>query len=158
MFKKILVPIDIAEPGIAEVGIALAAELAALDGGEVRLIHVVADLPYGLGVFLPPNLFMDLEASARSSLREIAAKADVPAGHSSFTIRTGVPYHEVLTEARAWSADLLVVGSHSLPEKKPHHLGSNAENIVRHAACSVLVMRAHQDRDGIHWLVPPITS
>ncbi len=157
MFKKILVPIDIAETTLAELAIKLAAELAAMDSGEVRAIHVVADLPYGLGVLLPPTLATDLEASARFSLREITAKADLPIGRSSFTVRTGVAYHEVLSEARAWRADLVIVGSHNL-SKTPRLLGSNAENIVRHAECSVLVVRAHEDQAGTYWLVPPIAS
>ncbi len=157
MFKKILVPIDIAEPTLAALAIGLAAELAAMTSAEVRAVYVLAALPYGLGVFLPPDLSENLDASARASLREIAAKAELPAGRSSTLVRTGVAYHEVLAEARAWGADLVIVGSHNLSDS-PTLLGSNAENIVRHADCSVLVMRAHEARDGSYWLVPPIAS
>jgi nucleotide-binding universal stress UspA family protein len=157
MFKKILVPIDLAEVKLAELGIGLATEFASWTAGEVRLIHVVSDLPYGLGVLLPPDISRNVESSARSSLREIAAKADIPVGRASYIVRTGVPYHEVLAEAWAWSADLVIVGSHDL-SKGRYLLGSNAEKIVRHAACSVLVVRAHADREGTYWLVPPITS
>lgn len=157
MFKKILVPIDIAETKLAELAIGLAAELAAFESGEVRAIHVVSDLPYGLGVLLPPNFATDLEASARSALREITTTANLPVARCSTIVRTGVTYHEVLAEARAWGAELVIVGSHNLSET-PRLLGSNAENIVRHAACSVLVMRAHEDHAGTYWLVPPIAS
>ncbi len=37
-------------------------------------------------------------------------------------------------------ADLIVVGSHR-PNWSTYLIGSNAANIVRHAQCSVLVMR-----------------
>jgi nucleotide-binding universal stress UspA family protein len=157
MFKKILVPIDLAEPTLAELGVRLAAEFAALVLGEVRIVHVVPDLPYGLGVFLPPNLSTDIQASTRSRLREMAASAGIPAGRSSYTVRNGVAYNEVLAETRAWDADLVIVGSHDL-SKASYLLGSNAEKIVRHAECSVLVVRAHKDREGAYWLVPPIAS
>lgn len=157
MFKKILVPVDLAEPRLGELAVGLAAEFAALAGGQVRVIHVLSDLPYGLGVFLPPNFSGNLEASAHTTLREMASRADIPAARSSFTVRTGIAYHEVLAEARAWEAGLVIVGSHDL-SKGTYLLGSNAEKIVRHAECSVLVMRAHKDREGSYWLVPPIAS
>jgi nucleotide-binding universal stress UspA family protein len=157
MFKKVLVPVDLAEPELGQLAVGLAAELAVLAGGQVRVVHVLSDLPYGLGVFLPPNLTGNLETSAHATLREMASRADIPAGRSSFTVRTGIAYHEVLAEVRAWGADLVIVGSHDL-SKASYLLGSNAEKIVRHAECSVLVMRARKDREGTYWLVPPIAS
>ncbi|HEY8008599.1 MAG TPA: universal stress protein [Methylocella sp.] len=50
--------------------------------------------------------------------------------------RTGVVYHEVLAEAEAWGADLIIVGSHS-PSMGTYLVGSNAQKIVRRANCSV---------------------
>lgn len=157
MFKKILVPIDVAEPELGGLGVGVAAQIAALDAGQVRLIHVVLDLPFGLGVLLPPDLSKELETKARLSLREMAAKSEMPGGRVSTIVRAGVAYHEVLAEARAWEADLVIVGSRN-PSSGPDLLGSNAEKIVRHADCSVLVTRAQIDREGTYWLVPPITS
>jgi nucleotide-binding universal stress UspA family protein len=49
-------------------------------------------------------------------------------------------YHELLQEAKGWNADLIVVGSHR-PVMSDYLLGSNAKTIVRHAQCSVLVVR-----------------
>jgi nucleotide-binding universal stress UspA family protein len=46
----------------------------------------------------------------------------------------------VLAEAEEWGADLVVVGSHR-PTMATYLLGSNAKTIVRHAKCSVLVVR-----------------
>ena len=45
-----------------------------------------------------------------------------------------------LAEAEDWGADLIVVGSHR-PTMATYLLGSNAKTIVRHAKCSVLVVR-----------------
>ena len=47
---------------------------------------------------------------------------------------------ELLREATEWRADLIVVGSHR-PVMSDYLLGSNAKTIVRHAQCSVLVVR-----------------
>ena len=43
-------------------------------------------------------------------------------------------------DAAEWRADLIVVGSHR-PVMSDYLLGSNAKTIVRHAQCSVLVVR-----------------
>ena len=55
-------------------------------------------------------------------------------------VRTGGVYPEVLAEAQDWGADLIVIGSHR-PAMSTYLLGSNAKTIVRHAKCSVLVLR-----------------
>jgi nucleotide-binding universal stress UspA family protein len=52
----------------------------------------------------------------------------------------GSVYNEVLKEADRMAADLIVVGSHR-PTMSTYLLGSNAAAIVRHAKCSVLVVR-----------------
>jgi nucleotide-binding universal stress UspA family protein len=52
----------------------------------------------------------------------------------------GGVYHELLSEAGAWGADIIVVGSHR-PVVSDYLLGSNAKTNVRHANCSVLVVR-----------------
>jgi len=48
--------------------------------------------------------------------------------------------HEILEEAKAIGADLIVMSSHR-PAMKTI-LGSNAGHVVRYAKCSVLVVRA----------------
>jgi nucleotide-binding universal stress UspA family protein len=63
----------------------------------------------------------------------------------------------VLAEAQFWGADLIIIGSHK-PSIRTHLLGSNAEKIVRHANCSVMVVRRHKDQLGAYWLMPPIAS
>jgi nucleotide-binding universal stress UspA family protein len=53
---------------------------------------------------------------------------------------SGGVHLELLRDAEAWGADLIVVGSHR-PVMSDYLLGSNAKTIVRHAQCSVLVVR-----------------
>ena len=55
-------------------------------------------------------------------------------------VRMGSVYNEVLAEAEEHKADLIVIGSHR-PAMATYLLGSNATTIVRHAPCSVLVVR-----------------
>ncbi len=55
-------------------------------------------------------------------------------------MRQGGIYHEVLEEAKAINADLIVMSSHR-PAMRTYFLGSNAGHVVRYAKCSVLVVR-----------------
>jgi nucleotide-binding universal stress UspA family protein len=121
------------------------------------MVHVLPTIPLNLLELLPPHVSADRENAARDTLLEMAKKADVPMGYFSHTLRTGAVSDEVLAEARFWGADLIIIGSHN-PSIRTYLLGSNAEKIVRHANCSVMVVRPHMDQRGTYWLVPPIAS
>jgi universal stress protein F len=55
-------------------------------------------------------------------------------------IAEGKIYQEILKAAQTIKADLIVMGSHH-PELKDYLLGPNAAKVVRHADCSVMVVR-----------------
>jgi nucleotide-binding universal stress UspA family protein len=55
-------------------------------------------------------------------------------------ISEGKIYQEILRAADAVKADLIVMGSHR-PELSDFLLGPNAARVVRHARCSVMVVR-----------------
>ncbi len=59
----------------------------------------------------------------------------------SSIVRFGSVASEVLAEADDWPADLIALGSHR-PGIAAYLLGSHAAAIVRHAQCSVLVIRS----------------
>jgi nucleotide-binding universal stress UspA family protein len=54
---------------------------------------------------------------------------------------TGDPETEILEHAREWGADLIVVGSHDLSRLERFLVGSIAGKVVKHAPCSVLVLK-----------------
>jgi nucleotide-binding universal stress UspA family protein len=153
MFRKILIPVDTAEPDLSEPGISFAAKLVAMTNGSVRLIYVFPEIPSVLQELLAPHAVAEQEAAADKRLQDMAKRSELPAGHFSHTLRTGAVYAEVLAEAQDWAADLIIVGSHS-PSMSTYLLGSNAQKIVRHADCSVLVVRPHMQEEGVYSLVP----
>ncbi|HEV8371259.1 MAG TPA: universal stress protein [Pyrinomonadaceae bacterium] len=61
-------------------------------------------------------------------------------------IRTGHPATVIVDEAREWSADLVVLGSHGYTGIKRLFLGSVALSVVGHAPCSVEVVRLKQPK------------
>jgi hypothetical protein len=64
---------------------------------------------------------------------------------AGFVVEAGVEIGEVRSTiidcAANWGADLIVIGSHGHKGLVRLLLGSVAESVVRHAACSVLVVR-----------------
>ena len=140
MFAKIIVPVDLADVEIAQPAIQTAIGLAASASAQVRLVYVRSILPVTFMEYVPPAFDEEQQDEAESKLAALAAKIDLPAGRVTWAVRMGAVYNEVLTEAKSFGADLVVVGSHR-PGMASYLLGSNAGTIVRHATCSVLVVR-----------------
>jgi len=78
--------------------------------------------------------YEELIARAADSLRESGLTAET-------VVRQGDPRSVIVDEARDWSADLIVVGSHGYSGIKRWLLGSVAQSVVSHAPCSVEVVR-----------------
>ncbi|MFY8152360.1 MAG: universal stress protein [Hyphomicrobiales bacterium] len=140
MFRTILVPIDLAEPEMAGSALAHAVAMAKQADGSLILVNVVPMMPTGAVDFIPVDLQDDMASKAKTALEAKAKSVDLPAGRVSTEIRVGGVYHEVLDVAEKRGVDLVVVGSHR-PAMSTYLLGSNATAIVRHATCSVLVIR-----------------
>jgi nucleotide-binding universal stress UspA family protein len=141
MFTKILVPVDVSEIDVAQPGLDKAVELAKASGAALRLIHVRSPVPYAMNEYIPAEYYETDEQSSLKTLRDLVAKIDLPKDRITIVSPFGSVYDEVLREANEMGADLIVVGSHR-PNWSTYLIGSNAANIVRHALCSVLVIRA----------------
>ena len=135
MYKRIILAVDLAETSTAPKGLEQALELTKLGGGASRLVNVQPVVRATFMEYLPADF--DMEERAQEALDAII---DLPAERKSSAARAGGIYHELLQEATDWNADLIVVGSHR-PVMIDYLLGSNAKTIVRHAQCSVLVVR-----------------
>lgn len=141
MYQKILVPVDLSEPEMTRIALDAALALAkTAPGAELRLVNVQPLVPVAFIDYIPPNFDEEMREAAEKDLSALAAKVDLPHPRVSSTVRFGAIYPEVLAEAEDWRADLIVVGSHR-PTMATYLLGSNAKTIVRHAKCSVLVVR-----------------
>ncbi|MXQ10022.1 universal stress protein [Microvirga makkahensis] len=141
MFKTILVPVDLGEVEAAQPALSKAVELAENGEGSIRLIYVRAIVPVTYMEFMPPAFDQEQQDEAEKKLAKLAAQVKLPTEQVSAVVRLGSVYNEVLDEAEKTGADLIVVGSHR-PSMATYLLGSNAATIVRHARCSVLVVRA----------------
>jgi len=140
MYRRIVLAVDLADTSSRPKGLSQALELARASQGELRLVNVQPLLPATFMEFVPADFDVEQEARAKAALELIVARIDAPNVQISCAVASGGVYHELLAEAAQWGADLIVVGSHR-PVMADYLIGSNAKTIVRHAQCSVLVVR-----------------
>ncbi|MEO5606519.1 MAG: universal stress protein [Polaromonas sp.] len=129
-----------------------AIRLARLSGGRLRLLHVVDEMRYVTG-FEPAmnylNEIVPLMCSAGEKLlaqgRQQAIDQGVQADCVLIEQGPSRVCDYVSEQARLAGADLIVVGSHGRRGVGRVLLGSDAEQIVRHAPVPVLVVRGSAD-------------
>ena len=140
MFKHILVPIDLVDTELVKSAIETAISLARVSGGNIGLLNILPMTPVMLAEYVPPDFDAQQQQAAEEALTIIAREAGLEPGRITSNVRQGGIYHEVLEEAKAMGADLIVMTSHR-PAMRTYFLGSNAGHVVRYAKCSVLVVR-----------------
>jgi nucleotide-binding universal stress UspA family protein len=136
MFKKILVPVDLAHSELAGKMINLAREMGGKDA-DIVVMHVVHDIPVYAAVEISGELLEQSQKWAKNELEKLA-KDNKIAGKTE--LRHGSPGTAIVEAAAEHKADLVIVASHK-PGLSDYFLGSTAARVVRHAQCPVLVMR-----------------
>jgi len=140
MFKKVLVPVDPAESSFANDALAKASQMARDYGTKVHLLAVCPEVQSFVASQLPDGWQEREFQETAVILDKIAAGLDAPEGSVDVAVRMGSVYHEVIEEAERSACDLVLMTSHK-PGLSTYFVGSNAAHIVRHAPCSVLVLR-----------------
>jgi nucleotide-binding universal stress UspA family protein len=140
MYKRILVPIDLADVELAKPAVATALMMARESGGTLRLINVLPMTPVMLAEYVPPDFELQQRATAEEAIAIVARETGLGPDRISTVVRQGNIDREILDEAKAMNADLIVMSSHRTGVRT-YFLGSNAGHVVRYAACSVLVVR-----------------
>ena len=143
MFKQILVPIDLTDADHAKPAIAIAVSMAKQSGGTLRLINVLPLTPAMLAEYVPADFEAQQRKAAEDALAIVSKEAGFDITRVSSTVRQGDVHQEILEEAAAMNADLIVMSSHrpQKPGLRTYFLNSNAGHVVRYAKCSVLVVR-----------------
>ena len=144
MYKHILVPVDLADTDLAKPAIQAAVMLANMANSTVRVINVLPLTPVMLAEYVPPDFEVQQRKASEEAIAIIAKETSLePPSRVSWTVRQGGIHQEILEEANAINADLIVMSSHrpSKPGIRTYFLGSNAGHVVRYAKCSVLVVR-----------------
>jgi universal stress protein G len=143
MYKQILVPVDLTDPELAKPALATAVMMVNQSGGTIRLINIMPLTPVMLAEYVPPDFEAQQRKSAEEALAIVTQETGLDPARVSSVVRQGGIYQEILEEANAMKADLIVMTSHrpQRPAVRTYFLGSNAGHVVRYAKCSVLVVR-----------------
>jgi len=113
----------------------------------VKVLHVVE----------PPSLLMGREMGGydpefemvwkalRDQAKDLVEKAAEKLREAKFKVSTelveGDPKSQILDAAKEWHADMIVLGSHGRSGISRFLLGSVSQDVVRHAHCSVEIIR-----------------
>jgi len=147
MYQRILVPVD-GSP-TANRGLTEAIALAKLTGARLRLINVVDIYSFAMESNAFAGYSGDLIPLMREGGQKILATARAQAEAAGVSADTalregfaGRVSDLVIDEAKAWAAELIVIGTHGRRGVGRLLLGSDAEQILRMAPVPVLLVRS----------------
>ncbi|MEM7317467.1 MAG: universal stress protein [Pseudomonadota bacterium] len=135
MYKNILVPVSFEGTCDATDAIDLATTLLVPDG-DITILHVIEQVPAYVASYIPAEFAEETQKSLKSKLDKLASSRT----NTNGVLISGHSARSILDFAEANEHDLIVVSSHR-PGMQDLLLGSTAAKIVRHATCSVHVVR-----------------
>lgn len=91
--------------------------------------------------YTPEEIMQEHESQAKQVVDRAAAHLRTSGLTVETVVREGDPRTVIVDEAKAWGANLIVVGSHGRTRLERLLLGSVAQAVVAHAPCSVEVVR-----------------
>lgn len=137
-FKRVLLTTDLSElsASVHEVGLDVVDGLSGGEPVEVESL-VTVELPLGLPARISAE---ELQRAHSGKLRQFLDARRPRTGRTEGRVRFGVPSAEIVDETVEWSADLVVLGTHSRTGVARVWLGSVAEGVLRDVRCNALVV------------------
>jgi len=111
---------------------------------EVKVIHILQPLSMAAMPEMSSRYAPELEdrkGPARDMVNQFAAELRASGFRAEAAVEMGDVRDRMLATAAEWDADLIMVGSHGQNAISRLLVGSVADSIVRHAPCSVQVVR-----------------
>lgn len=134
MYRNILVPVALDHERDVKAALAVAHSLAG-EGAKITALTVIENVPSYIMAELPEGQIDRNREAAISALEaEIADSSVTP------VVVTGHSARSILDYAEGHGVDCIVIASHR-PGIEDYFLGSTAARVVRHAPCSVHVVR-----------------
>ena len=159
-FQKILVAVE--RPPLASDVFAQALELAQKQGSNLMVFHCINAKPTDREISPVPGIGTSLELhvtelpsfpqvwqerlqkeieQVQPWLQQYQQQASVQGVPAEITHEVGEPGAQICELARAWQADLIIVGRRGRTGLEEILLGSVSNYVVHHAPCSVLVIQ-----------------
>lgn len=143
-FKRLLCAIDLSRESLK--AFCVAVEEARLHSGSLHIFHVMEAQPVS-PEWLPTNglgeVTIEIVEKANAAMETLVASARASLDGLSFTteVTSGTAFVEIVNRAREWHADLIVLGAKGAASLEKIVIGSTSEQVLKDAACSVLIVR-----------------
>jgi nucleotide-binding universal stress UspA family protein len=148
-YKTIVVPTDFSE--CSDVAVDHAVALAKRFGSRLRFVHVIHEMTAHLEGLEGPvfvealaDVHQEIERQAKGRMAELKKKSP----GATTTIHHGNPTAEIVMEAEAQRADLIVMGTHGRTGLDRILLGSVAHQVMQKASCPVMVVKHPSTGNG----------
>jgi nucleotide-binding universal stress UspA family protein len=128
---------------------------ARLSVAEVRVITIIPSILAYTSLAIIPDLVQEMRDETRTKgialVLKIALQVTDAFQDSSVDefVVEGRPAEEILSMAKQWKADLILVGSHGRQGISKLIIGSVSQAVVSHAPCSVLVVDLMHCKQGL---------
>ena len=146
MYERIICPVD--GSATSNRGVHEAINLAKSQNAQVRFLHVIdtyVPIIDGVGSLTPIDMNEILQENAQKVIaqaKSIAEKSGVETSSTVIETLGGRPAKIIVKQAKEWSADLIVMGTHGLRGLNRMVMGSDAENVLRASTVPVLLVKA----------------
>ncbi len=143
-FQTILVPTDFSDSSRHALHYAI--DFSKRFGSKLILLHVIEDLPVLAsgayeGIDIGAYQARLLQDSRDQFERLVRETPDLSDAQIAQRIRNGVPYLEIIEEAKESDVDLIITSTHGRSGLTHFLMGSVAEKIVRNSPCPVLTVK-----------------
>lgn len=141
MFKDVLLTVDLNEENSWTKALPVAQEYVRASGGTMHVMTVIPTFGMSIvGSFFPKGYEKEIGEKVLVVLKEFVKTHVADDIKTQRIVSEGTVYEEILNMANKIKADMIVVSS-GRDDLKDFLLGPNAARVVRHANCSVTVVR-----------------
>ncbi|WP_331773898.1 universal stress protein [Sulfurospirillum sp. 1612] len=141
MFENILVPIHLEYKKNHKKLLMGALEVLNKETGKISLFNVDESSAHaGVSPILNQDHDSDYKEEALKLLSEIASEYQLPLERVELIVRHGAVHQQILEQAKDMNADAIVMMA-TKPSFGSYFISSTAERVIRHAKCSVFVIR-----------------
>ncbi len=140
MYNTVLIPMDLEHEDMFPKAVALAQQLIGDEKGEIHAVYVDQNLVHHGNFSLSEDTVKQALGDMKQQVKKLFKKYVPEHLRGKCRVKSGVVYDTVLEEADKVKPEVIIVAA-GRPGFSSYLLGSNAEKIVRHANCSVFVVR-----------------
>ncbi len=140
MFHKILMPVDLSHEDHIRELMRVSAKMAGGESPQVHMLYVDQSLIHSAGYpHLDRSRMADHRRDAKRTMDRLLS--ELPAGFVGVShCREGTAHDQILKAAEELGVNVIVMMARK-PGIRSYFIGSNAERVVRHAGCSVVIVR-----------------